>query len=114
MISPRRRWFASSLLPRLESLTGTAPAQEASASVIGRLLGREQSSEVASRPPLADDAMPEQEKTWLFLAVTGATVALTRNKPLLLVLDDLHWADGPTVGPLIGRPRPHGRRCRPV
>lgn len=85
--------FASSLLPRLESLAGTDPSQEGSASVISRLLGRAQSADSASRPPLADDEMPDQEKTWLFLAVTGATVALTRTRPLLLVLDDLHWVD---------------------
>ncbi len=85
--------FASSLLPRLESLTGTDPAQGGSASVISRLLGRAPSPDSASRPPLADDTMPEQEKAWLFLAVTGATVALTRTRPLLLVLDDLHWVD---------------------
>jgi class 3 adenylate cyclase len=85
--------FASSLLPRLEALTGTDPAQEPSASVISRLLGRAQTPDATARPPLADDPMPDQEKTWLFLAVTGATVALTRTRTLLLVLDDMHWMD---------------------
>src|SRR5262249_42839194 len=36
---------------------------------------------------------PEQEQSWLFLAVTSATMATIRTTPLLLVLDDLHWAD---------------------
>ncbi len=84
--------FLSSLLPRLESLTRADPAEQASAAVISRLLGHAQAAD-PDGSSLADDTKPEQEQTWLFLAVTSATMAMTRTTPLLLVLDDLHWAD---------------------
>src|SRR5262249_33498151 len=33
----------------------------------------------------------------LFEAATALVAGATRERPLLLVLDDLHWADGPTL-----------------
>jgi tetratricopeptide (TPR) repeat protein len=39
------------------------------------------------------DAGPEETKQQTFLAVRDLLVALSRRAPLLLVLEDLHWAD---------------------
>ena len=84
--------FTSALLPRLESLTPTNQAEEASASVISRLLGHAP-PDGAIQASLPGQTKPEQEQAWLFLAVTSSTIALTRARSLLLVLDDLQWAD---------------------
>lgn len=43
------------------------------------------------RPPLADD--PDAERLRLFEAVRDWLGAIARRRPLLLVLDDLQWAD---------------------
>ena len=40
---------------------------------------------------------PDTQRYRLFEAVTAVTERITRQRPLLLVLDDLHWADQPTV-----------------
>lgn len=40
---------------------------------------------------------PELERWWLFEAVADILSASTRQVPLLIVLDDLHWATGPTL-----------------
>ena len=46
-------------------------------------------------PPLAADA--DAERTKLFDAVCGWLAASSREQPVLLVLDDLHWADHGTL-----------------
>ena len=43
---------------------------------------------------------PENERARLFGALTRAFVALAHPRPLLLVLEDLHWADEATVAAL--------------
>src|SRR5690606_2274125 len=43
------------------------------------------------RPPLADD--PDAERLRLFDAVADWLGAIARRRPVLLVLDDLQWAD---------------------
>ena len=42
-------------------------------------------------PPLALD--PEQARFRLFFSVTTFLKNVSRSQPLVLVLDDLHWAD---------------------
>ncbi|MDH3603798.1 MAG: hypothetical protein OEU26_29670, partial [Candidatus Tectomicrobia bacterium] len=39
----------------------------------------------------------DQEKFRLFRAVSRVTLALAQQKPLLIVMDDSHWADPPSV-----------------
>jgi class 3 adenylate cyclase/DNA polymerase III delta prime subunit len=46
-------------------------------------------------PPLQSD--PETEQYRLFEAVAGWLAAASRDSPVLLVLDDLHWAAKPTL-----------------
>jgi DNA-binding SARP family transcriptional activator/tetratricopeptide (TPR) repeat protein/energy-coupling factor transporter ATP-binding protein EcfA2 len=46
-------------------------------------------------PPLADE--PETERYRLFEAVVGLLTELSRSAPVLLALDDLQWADRPTL-----------------
>ncbi|MBV9801914.1 MAG: AAA family ATPase [Solirubrobacterales bacterium] len=46
-------------------------------------------------PPPADE--PETERYRLFEAVVGLVTELSRSAPVLLVLDDLQWADRPTL-----------------
>jgi class 3 adenylate cyclase/tetratricopeptide (TPR) repeat protein len=46
------------------------------------------------REPTAD---PETERYRLFEAVTGLLETATAARPVLLVLDDLHWADRPSL-----------------
>ncbi len=46
-------------------------------------------------PPPADE--PETERYRLFEAVVGLLTELSRQAPVLLVLDDLQWADRPTL-----------------
>ena len=46
-------------------------------------------------PPLASD--PETERYRLFDAVAALLAALSTQAPVLLVLDDLHWAEKPTL-----------------
>ena len=46
-------------------------------------------------PPPQDE--PETERYRLFEAVVGLLTDLSRSAPVLLVLDDLQWADRPTL-----------------
>jgi class 3 adenylate cyclase len=48
----------------------------------------------AGPPPLAD---PDAERYLLFKAVAGLLAAAAAHAPLLVILDDLHWADEPTL-----------------
>jgi len=79
--------FAASLLPRLQVLAREDPSLSRHAPVIERLIGDEDA---------ATDAEPRsdgRDQTLVFVAVAGATIRLARHRPLLLVVDDLHWAD---------------------
>jgi predicted ATPase/DNA-binding CsgD family transcriptional regulator len=46
-------------------------------------------------PPRLDD--PEQERFRLFDAVTAFLCRVARTSPLVLILDNLHWADTPSL-----------------
>jgi class 3 adenylate cyclase/tetratricopeptide (TPR) repeat protein len=47
--------------------------------------------------PSAQASDPETERYLLFQAVTGLIDQVTAKTPVLLLLDDLHWADKPTL-----------------
>jgi len=46
-------------------------------------------------PPRRSD--PETERYMLFSAVAGLLAGASEREPLVLILDDLHWADKPTL-----------------
>jgi class 3 adenylate cyclase/tetratricopeptide (TPR) repeat protein len=80
--------FAASLLPRLQTLTREDPSLSRYAPVIDRLLGDTGGS------GLVPGFGPEgHDQTLVFVAVTAATIKLAQHRPLLLVVDDLQWAD---------------------
>ncbi len=47
--------------------------------------------------PAAPPAEPESERYRLFESVVGLLTVISASAPILLVLDDLHWADRPTL-----------------
>src|SRR5439155_20606153 len=50
--------------------------------------------------PLTSTALstqPSQDTLRLFLAVSRVLIRLTRQQPLLLIIDDLHWTDRPSL-----------------
>jgi class 3 adenylate cyclase len=80
--------FAASLFPRLQLVIKEDPSLARYAPVVERVLGAE------TPPSVTPAARPEeQEQTLLFVAIAGATIRLAQRRPLLLVVDDLHWAD---------------------
>lgn len=79
--------FAASLLPRLQLLAREDPALSRHAPVIERLLGED-----ADAPP-EPGPHAEQDQARVFVAVAAATIRLAGRRPLLVVIDDLHWAD---------------------
>ena len=80
--------FAASLLPRLQLLAREDPSLSRHAAVIERLLGDD-----AESPPASVTRPRELEQTRAFVAVAAATIRLAERRPLLVVIDDLHWAD---------------------
>ncbi len=63
---------------------------------------------LGERPPPIEE--PESERYRLFEAVVGLFTAISAGAPILLVLDDLHWADRPTLlllRHLARSPEPH-------
>src|SRR5207253_2091015 len=59
------------------------------------LLVPELSRRLGERPPPIGE--PESERYRLFEAVAGLFTAISAGASILLVLDDLHWADRPTL-----------------
>jgi class 3 adenylate cyclase len=47
--------------------------------------------------PAPRESDPETERYLLYAAVSGLLGAAGAQRPLLLILDDLHWADAPTL-----------------
>jgi len=77
---------------------------------LGELLGAEAGDlarllpELRSRLPGLEDpprADPESERLRLFLAVEALLARLARRSPLVVIIDDLHWADRSSL--LLGR-----------
>jgi DNA-binding NarL/FixJ family response regulator len=65
-------------------------------------------SGAATAPGGAD---PDTERHRLHTAVTDLLAGVSRQRPVLLVLEDVHWADAPTLGLLrhLARAGPHMR-----
>lgn len=65
---------------------------ESAAPELGRVL-----PELAHQLPVPPAADPETERYRLFEAVTGFLSGIATGAPVLLILDDLHWADKSTL-----------------
>ncbi len=50
------------------------------------------------RPDLADPPADERSSFQLFTAVASELIDASRSRPLLVLLDDLHWADASSLG----------------
>jgi class 3 adenylate cyclase/tetratricopeptide (TPR) repeat protein len=87
-IEALRHWmrFAS---PRIESI------HRESLSELSRLLPEITSVVAGLRPPRQLD--PDRQRYELFQAIQSALAAISNDAPVLLVLDDLHWATKPTL-----------------
>jgi class 3 adenylate cyclase len=79
--------FAASFLPRLHAVAREDPSLNRYAPVIERLLGVQAAAQASGSVPEGHD------QTLAFVAVAAATIRLAQRRPLLLVVDDLHWAD---------------------
>jgi predicted ATPase len=55
---------------------------------------RQRRPDLPALPPLD----PERDRTRLFEAVAHCLSALARSRPVLLILEDLHWAGAATIG----------------
>jgi class 3 adenylate cyclase len=86
--------FVASLFPRLEEVAHEHADLGDDGRIIGRLLGRTAATEPAGA---AADASPEQQQAWLFVAMARLLFRLAQRRPLMLVVDDLHWADRPSL-----------------
>ena len=67
----------------------------AGVSELARLVPRR--AAVLGLPLPAGQGDPDAERARLFGAVTGAIAELARERPALVIIDDLHWAHRPTV-----------------
>lgn len=84
--------FVEYLLPQLEQMPEDARRSiGADFQLITQLLHRAETLPPEARPSLAGQA--DQEKLQLFLAVGHATVRFAQSRPMLFVVEDLHWAD---------------------
>jgi DNA-binding SARP family transcriptional activator len=101
------------LRPRLERLTDSELAALAGpeASDLARLLPeiRERLPNLAGAPAAGD---PETERRQLFVAVQRLLGRLAADGPLLIVIDDLHWADRSSL--LLGRHLARQQQLGPV
>jgi class 3 adenylate cyclase/tetratricopeptide (TPR) repeat protein len=84
--------FVEGLLPQVERVSeDIRESLGGDLQVIGQLLRRPASLRPEIRPSIAGP--PDHEKLQLFLAVGHATVKFAQNRPMLFVVEDLHWAD---------------------
>jgi class 3 adenylate cyclase len=81
---------AASPLHELRALTGQGTAD------LALLVPR-----LAERLPTRRDATDEPDRRVLFDAAASCLAALAARRPLMVVIDDLHWADGPTAQLLV-------------
>ena len=85
----------------LDALTRTVDAQEISAALgsgggeLARLVPDLAARIVGMPAPVGAD--PDTERHRLHTAVTDLLVGVSARRPLLLVLEDCHWADAPTL-----------------
>jgi class 3 adenylate cyclase/tetratricopeptide (TPR) repeat protein len=63
--------------------------------VISRFLYRDGATSPAANPSTSGQG--DQDKLQLFLAVCRAVITLAQHRPVLFVIDDLHWADRPSL-----------------
>ena len=86
------------LLVALERKSYSAnPDLEFDAELIRRIVYRaSQPGQVDAEVPTAADR-GEQEKLRLFLGIARSTIRLAESRPVVLVLDDLHWADSSSL-----------------
>ena len=66
---------------------------------LGRLLPRHGTA--LGAPVAVGDGDPDTERARLFDAVVGVIREVARRQPVLLALDDLHWATRPTIDVLL-------------
>ncbi|MGH9050934.1 MAG: AAA family ATPase [Acidimicrobiia bacterium] len=83
--------FLRSFFPRLERACREDGDPHGHAELIARLSGR------PDQPTGGADPSPEQEQAWLFFAVAETAVRLARRECVLVTIDDLQWADPPSV-----------------
>jgi len=99
-------WPFIQLLREIVGATdGTAAAQED----LGRLLLR--AGVAVPGTDAGHDGYPAQQRFLCFDAVMRVVTARCRERPILIVMEDLHWADPPSVE-LIGWMIPRLRRVR--
>ncbi|MGH8057823.1 MAG: ATP-binding protein, partial [Candidatus Entotheonellia bacterium] len=88
--------FMEALRPQLEQIPEEVERTlGADASIIDQLLGRQ----VATTPTANQSwsTQPDQDKLRLFLAVSHLIIKSAQSGPTLFVVDDLHWADQPSL-----------------
>jgi eukaryotic-like serine/threonine-protein kinase len=82
--------FVDSLLPQLDRISDDADLGT-ELRLVGQLLNRADVPPPESRPSVFGQA--DHDKLQLLLAVGQATVRLAQSRPMLMVVEDLHWAD---------------------
>ena len=97
--------FNEALRPAFEQLIASSPEEQLGESPradLGRLFpwaapqgSSKDASGPSGRPGLPRG--PETERHWAFEAVVDLLAAMTVSAPVLVVLDDLHWAQRPTL-----------------
>ena len=89
--------------PLVEAIRGYLPALDLDALQISKVWLGEMSKlipELGEMLPGLPTSIPldvDQERSRLFEGVTQFMIALSRRQPLVLFIDDLHWADRPTL-----------------
>jgi len=88
-------------VPALEQLARAIdPAElraisDAGAGRLSRLLPELAAPTAELAPPAKAD--PDTERHWLHSAVTDLLAEVSKRRPVLVVLEDVHWADAPTL-----------------
>jgi hypothetical protein len=84
--------FVESLLLYIEEgLTDASPSLHLDVDMVRRFRHRDRDIALDLADATAGQGNPD--KLHLFLGISRAAVALARHRPMLIVVDDLHWAD---------------------